>query len=170
MEPLTEKNFTIIDPPGMSTLAFLVNDPEEGVDYCTLQKIDFTLPDPNDCGKKTFYIDPKDATAENHILLLTIGADKALLNMAVFTQDNKLYVSKKPTNVGFKVLFSDENMDFKDLRYTPNFKRPISIIDPDIPDEVHPVLYFDEAENMVKAKVRLQSNKSYIALEIKATY
>ena len=91
-----------------------------------------------------------------------------MLNTALFTQDNKLYVSKKPTNVGFKVLFSNENMDFKDLKYTPNFKRPISIIDPDIPDEVHPVLYFDEDENMVKAKVRLQSHKSYIALEIKA--
>ena len=168
MEPLTEKNFTIIDPPGMSTLAFLINQPEEGTEYCTLQKIDFTLPDPNDCSKKTFYIDPKDAAFENNIILLTIGPDKALLNTAVFTQDNKLYVSKKPTNVGFKVLFSNENMDFKDLKYTPNFKRPISIIDPDIPDEVHPVLYYDEAENMVKAKVRLQSNKSYIALEIKA--
>ncbi len=168
MEPLTEKNFTIIDPPGMSTLAFLINQPEEGAEYCTLQKIDFTLPDPHDCSKKTFYIDPKDAAFENNIILLTIGPDKALLNTAVFTQDNKLYVSKKPTNVGFKVLFSNENMDFKDLKYTPNFKRPISIIDPDIPDEVHPVLYYDEAENMVKAKVRLQSNKSYIALEIKA--
>ena len=168
MEPLTEKNFTIIDPPGMSTLAFLINQPEEGAEYCTLQKLEFSLPDPNNCGKKTFYIDPKDAAYENSIILLTIGPDKALLNTALFTQDNKLYVSKKPTNVGFKVLFSNENMDFKDLKYTPNFKRPISIIDPDIPDEVHPVLYFDEDENMVKAKVRLQSHKSYIALEIKA--
>ena len=168
MEPLTEKNFTIIDPPGMSTLAFLINQPEEGAEYCTLQKLEFSLPDPNNCGKKTFYIDPKDAAYENSIILLTIGPDKALLNTALFTQDNKLYVSKKPTNVGFKVLFSNENMDFKDLKYTPNFKRPISIIDPDIPDEVHPVLYFDEYENMVKAKVRLQSHKSYIALEIKA--
>ncbi len=168
MEPLTEKNFTIIDPPGMSTLAFLINEPEEGASYCTLQKLDFTLPDPNDCSKKTFYIDPRDVEKQNEIILLTIGADKALLNTAVFTEDNRLFISKKSTKVGFKILFSDENMDFKDLKYTPNFKRPISIIDPDIPDEVHPVLYYDENDNMVKAKIRLQSNKSYIALEIKA--
>ncbi len=168
MEPLLEKSFTIVDPAGMSTLAFLINKPEDGTDCCTLQKLDFTLPDPKDCSRKTFYIDPKDAAYENNIIFLTIGADKALLNTAVFTQDGKLYVSKRPTNIGFKVLFSNENMDFKDLKYTPNFKRPISIIDPDIPDEVHPVLYYDESENMVKAKVRLQSNKSYIALEIRA--
>ena len=168
MEPLTEKNFTIVDPAGMSTLAFLVNEPEEGANYCTLQKLDFTLPDPNNCSKKTFYIDPKDVAEENNIILLTIGVDKALLNTALFTSDNKLYVSKKPTNVGFKVLFSEKNEDFKNFSYTPNFKRPISIIDPEIPDEVHPVLYFDEDDNMVKAKVRLQSHKSYIALEIKA--
>ena len=71
MEPLTEKNFTIIDPPGMSTLAFLINQPEEGAEYCTLQKLEFSLPDPNNCGKKTFYIDPKDAAYENSIILLT---------------------------------------------------------------------------------------------------
>ncbi len=168
MEPLTEKNFTIIDPAGMSTLAFLINEPEEGANYSTIQKLDFVLPDQRDSSKKTFFIDPKDVGNENNIILLTIGPDKALLNTAIFTADNKLYVSKKPTNVGFKVLFSEQNEDYKELKYTPNFKRPISIIDPEIPDEVHPVLYYDENENMVKAKIRLQSNKSYIALEIKA--
>ena len=42
MEPLTEKNFTIIDPAGMSTLAFSINQPEEGTAYCTLQKLQCT--------------------------------------------------------------------------------------------------------------------------------
>jgi hypothetical protein len=90
------------------------------------------------------------------------------MNLALLSADDKLYISKKPENVGFQVLFSEENSDYKDLKYTPNFRRPISIIDPEIPDEVRPVLYYDEEANMVKSKVRLQSNKSYIALEIKA--
>ena len=168
MEPLSEKNFTIVDTQGMSTLAFLVNEPEEGTNYCTLQKLDCTYANPLDTTKKTFYVDAQSVHEEKNIILLTIGGEKAMLNSALLSADDKLYVSEKPANVGFKVLFSEENFDYKDLKYTPNFRRPISIIDPEIPDEVRPVLYYDEEANMVKSKVRLQSNKSYIALEIKA--
>ena len=168
MEPILEKNFTIVDTNGMSTLAFLVNEPEEGTDYCTLQKLDCVYENPFDTSKKTFFIRDSGVPSEKNIILLTIGADKALLNSALLSEDDKFYVSKKPSNVGFQVLFSEENSDYKDLKYTPNFRRPISIIDPEIPDEVKPVLYYDEEANMVKSKVRLQSNKSYIALEIKA--
>lgn len=168
MEPISEKNFTIVDTNGMSTLAFLVNEPEEGTDYCTLQKLDCVYANPLDTSKKTFFIRDSGEPSEKNIILLTVGHDKAMLNSALLSEDDKLYVSKKPGNVGFQVLFSEENSDYKDLKYTPNFRRPISIIDPEIPDEVKPVLYYDEQANMVKSKVRLQSNKSYIALEIKA--
>lgn len=168
MEPISEKNFTIVDTNGMSTLAFLVNEPEEGTSYCTLQKLDCTYANPLDTNKKTFYIKEDGIPSEKNIILLTVGNNKAMLNSALLTVDDKLYVSKKPSSVGFQVLFSEENTEYKDLKYTPNFRRPISIIDPEIPDEVKPVLYFDEEANMVKSKVRLQSNKSYIALEIKA--
>lgn len=168
MEPISEKNFTIVDTIGMSTLAFLVNEPEEGTDYCTLQKLDCVYTNPLDTSRKTFYIRESGVSSEKNIILLTVGGDKAFLNSALFTEDDKLYVSKQPSKVGFQVLFSEDNMDYKDLKYTPNFRRPISIIDPEIPDEVKPVLYYDEQANMVKSKVRLQSNKSYIALEIKA--
>ena len=168
MEPILEKNFTIVDTNGMSTLAFLVNEPEEGTDYCTLQKLDCVYVNPLDTRKKTFYVRDSGEPSDKNIVLLTVGSDKALLNLALLSTDDKLYISKKPENVGFQVLFSEENSDYKDLKYTPNFRRPISIIDPEIPDEVKPVLYYDEEANMVKSKVRLQSNKSYIALEIKA--
>ena len=168
MEPILEKNFTIVDTNGMSTLAFLVNEPEEGTDYCTLQKLDCVYANPLDTSKKTFFIRDSGMTADKSILLLTVGADKAFVNSALFSVDDKLYISKEPTKIGFQVLYSEEDYDYRDLKYTPNFRRPISIIDPEIPDEVKPVLYYDEEANMVKSKVRLKSNKSYIALEIKA--
>ncbi len=168
MEPLTEKNFTIIDSPDMRTLAFLVNEPEEGTDYCTLTKLDFTYPDSLDTRKKTFYIDAKNLVEEKlDIILLSVNKEQAKLNTACLV-GNDFYISKKPENIGFKVLFSETNSDYKDIKYTPNFRRPISIIDPEIPDEVKPVLYYDEEANMVKSRVKLQSNKPYIALEIKA--
>lgn len=168
MEPISEKNFTIVDTNGMCTLAFLVNEPEEGTNYCTIQKLDCTYPNPLDTNKKTFFIREAGTPRDMNIILLTVGHDRALLNLALLSTEDKLYVSKKPENVDFQVLFSEENSEYKDLKYTPNFRRPISIVDPEIPDEVKPVLYFDEEANMVKSKVRLQSNKSYIAIEIKA--
>lgn len=165
MEPVNEKNFTIVDSPEMCTLAFMVNKPEEGTSYCTLQKLDYTLQDSSNAAKKTFYVDWKDEETKN-IVLLTINGEKAFLNSAILSED-KLLVSEKPTNIGFRVLYSEETSDYKDFKYTPNFRRPISIIDPEIADEIRPVLYYDEVANMVKAKIKLQPNKSYIALEVK---
>ena len=78
-----------------------------------------------------------------------------------------MLVSEKPAKVDFEVLNTQSTETYKELRYTPNFKRPISIIDPEIADEIRPVLYYDEEANMVKAKIKLQPNKSYIALEVK---
>ena len=164
----TERNFTIVDSDNMSTLAFLVNAPEAGTNYCTLQKLNCTYPDMGDTRKKTFYLEiPNDDMRNKDIVLLTLNGEKAFLNSAILTTNNSLYTSKEPTKVGFTVLYSEENSDYKDLKYTPNFKRPISIIDPEIADEVRPVLYYDEEANMVKAKIKLQSNKSYIALQTK---
>jgi len=165
MEPMSEKSFTIVDSPEMCTLAFLINKPEEGTSYCTLQKLECIYPDERDVSRKTFHVNVKDEGEEN-VVLLTIGRDKAFLNSAILLQD-KFMVSKSPTKVSFTVLIDKENVNDDEVRYTPNFKRPISIIDPEIADEIRPVLYYDEAANMVKAKIKLQPNKSYIALEVK---
>ncbi len=162
---MEEKSFTIIDSPEMCTMAFRINKPEEGTSYCTLQKLDYSFPEPENVLKKTFYLDASNEEDES-IVLLTINKEKAFLNAAVL-KDEQLSITKEPTDVSFKVLYSADSSEYKDLRYTPNFKRPISIIDPEMADEVRPTLYYDEDANMVKAKIKLQPNKSYIALEIK---
>lgn len=164
MEPVSDRNFTIIDPAGMSTMAFLVNDPEDGTDYCTLKKLDYTLQDPDNIAKKTFVLESDKA--KDVIVLLTLNSEKAFLNSAVVA-DNKFLISKEPTKVGFKVIFNEEQTEFRDFKYTPNFRRPISIIDPEIPDELRPKLYYDEDANMVKARLNLEANKEYLLLEVK---
>lgn len=163
----SEKNFTIVDPAELSTIAFVINKPEEGTNFCTLSKLDYSLLDNSNPKKKTFFLDEKYIENNAEIILLSVGKEQAKLNMAVL-ENGKFYISKKPANVDYKILYSEDNLDYKDIKYTPNFKRPISIIDPEIPDEVRPVLYYDEQANMVKSKIKLQSNKPYIALEIKA--
>ena len=56
---------------------------------------------------------------------------------------------------------------YKEFTYTPNLKRPISIIDPETTEEVKPTLYFDEETNEVKGKCKLKPYKSYFAFEIR---
>ena len=126
------------------------------------------LQDKENAFKKTFYISNTNSQEDNqdyNILLLSVGKEKAFMNMAILKKD-ELLISKDPSKVSYKTLRTENSVTYQDISYTPNFKRPISIIDPEIADEVKPVLYFDETANMVKAKVKLMPDKSYIALEV----
>ena len=69
--------------------------------------------------------------------------------------------------VKFDTLYSESETEYKDVRYTPNLKRPITIIDPETTEEVKPVLYFDKSSNEVRGKCKLKPYKSYFAFEIR---
>ena len=168
MELGNERRFTIVDSNDMNTLVFLINEPEKGTGSASIQKLDFVLEDGLDRYKKTFFIGNSDIETDSkdyHVLLLSITKDKAFMSMAVLKKD-ELLISKEPASVSYKTLKTEDSVSYQDVKYTPNFKRPISIVDPEIADEVRPVLYFDEEANMVKARVKLLPKKSYIALEV----
>ena len=80
---------------------------------------------------------------------------------------NKVKISKKPVPLKFDTLYTEEESKYKEFRYTPNLKRPISIIDPETAEEIKPVLYFDKETNEVKGKCKLKPYKSYFAFEIR---
>ena len=56
--------------------------------------------------------------------------------------------------------------EYKSFKYTPNFKRPITIIDPETAEEIEPKLYFDNSTNEIKGKIKMKPNKSYFTFEI----
>ena len=158
-------NFTIIDPADKKTMAFAIEKAEE--DVFSLQKLDCSIENEGGKFKKTFfYNDPLPEGTSKDLVLLTVGGGKAVLNTAIL-EKNKLFISKTPSQVGYKMIYSDHPSEYTDIKYTPNFKRPISIVDPEIADEVRPVLYYDNEANAVKAKIKLLPNKSYIALEVR---
>ena len=68
--------------------------------------------------------------------------------------------------IKFDTLYSEKE-EYKEFEYTPNLKRPISIIDPETTEEVKPVLYMDKTTNEVKGKCKLKPYKSYFAFEIR---
>ena len=165
MDSQESKKFSIIDSRGSSTLAFMVNDAEGDSAFRTIQKLDCSVNEDTSGIKKTFFVNDISKKGDVDIILVTLGEGKARLNMAVL-KDEKLLVSDNIAKIKYTTLYSENQRSYDDIKYTPNFKRPISIIDPEIADEIRPTLYFDEATNMVKARVKLMPKKSYIALQV----
>lgn len=168
MEIVQGKHFSIIDKQGVNTVIYKINETEkeyekESPKY-TIERLDYSEELRGDVKKKTFFIDePKE---EEDLVILSFGKDRVVVNMGILKED-KVTISKKPTLIKFDTLYSEEETEFKDFRYTPNLKRPITIIDPDTAEEIKPVLYFDKATNEVRGKCKLKPYKSYFTFEIR---
>ena len=169
MEMWEGKHFSITDPKDVNTVIYQINKTEkeflkDSPKY-TVDRLDFTEELRGEMKRKTFYIN-NPSVSEDQLIILSFGKEKVVVNMALF-QGNKITMSKKPIPLKLNNIYSEEEQEIKDVRYTPNLKRPICIIDPETTEEVKPTLYFDEETNEVKGKCRLKPYKSYFAFEIK---
>ncbi len=81
-------------------------------------------------------------------------------------KDDRVKVSKTPIPVKFDTIVANKENEYKSFKYTPNFKRPITIIDPETAEEIEPKLYFDNSKNEIKGKIKMKPNKSYFTFEI----
>ena len=115
--------------------------------------------------KKTFFVDNPSEDG-NQLVFLSFGKDKVVVNMGLMEED-RVRISKKPVPLKFDTLYTENEADYKEFKYTPNLKRPISIIDPETAEEIKPVLYFDKETNEVKGKCMLKPYKSYFAFEVR---
>ena len=169
LEDIQGKSFSITDPKDVNTVIYQINKTEkeflkEAPKY-TMERLEYTEELRGDMKRKTFYVDnPSDN--EDHLVILSFGRDRVVVNMGVL-EDDKISISKIPMPLKFNSLYSENEHEFKDFKYTPNLKRPICIIDPETTEEVKPTLYFDEQTNEVKGKCKLKPYKSYFAFEIR---
>ena len=168
MEIVQGKHFSITDPHGVNTVIYRINETEK--EYLkespkfTIERLDYAEELRGDVKKKTFFVEnPKE---DEELVILSFGKDRVVVNMGIL-EENKVLISKKPSSLKFKTLYSEKEEEFKDFKYTPNLKRPITIIDPETTEEVKPVLYFDKDTNEVKGKCKLKPYKSYFAFEIR---
>lgn len=167
MESIQGKHFSITDPAGVNTVIYRINKTakeylQEYPKY-TVERLVSTEEIKGNLKRKTFFIDEPDY--EEQLLFLSFGKEKVVVNTGVL-EDDKVKISKKPMPIKFDTLYSDKE-EYKEVGYTPNLKRPISIIDPETTEEVKPVLYMDEKTNEVKGKCKLKPYKSYFAFEIR---
>ena len=167
MESIQGKHFSITDPEGVSTVIYRIN--KTAKEYLneypkyTVERLVSSEELKGNLKKKTFFIDEPDN--EEQLLFLSFGKERVVVNTGTLEED-RIKISKKPVPVKFDTLYSTEEI-YKEFQYTPNLKRPISIIDPDTTEEVKPILYMDKETNEVKGKCKLKPNKSYFAFEIR---
>lgn len=168
-EAIQGKHFSITDSQSVNTVIYEVNKTEKenakNSPRYTIERLDYTEELVGEKKKKTFYIDDPKPEG-NKLLILSFGQEKVVINNGVL-EGNQVLITKKPIPFKFKTLYSEEETEYTEVEYTPNLKRPISIIDPETTEEIKPVLYFDEKTNEVKGKCKLKPFKNYFAFEIR---
>ena len=171
MKYLQGKHFSVTDSKNVNTVIYEINKTEKArtkkLPKFTIERLDSIEELRNDEIKKTFFVDePKKAG--NQLLFLSFEDNQVTVNMGVLKNDEVKFI-KKPVPMKFDTIYNDTGKEiFKEFNYTPNMKRPISIIDPETGDEIKPVLYYDSVTNEIKGKCKIQPNKSYLACEIKS--
>ncbi len=169
MESLQGKHFSITDPKEVNTVIYQINKTEkEFLDNSpkfTVERLDYIEELRGENKKKTFFVD-NPLEEGNQLVILSFAKEKVVVNMGLLDGD-KVKISKKPVPIKFDTLYTEKESEYKEFKYTPNLKRPISIIDPETAEEIKPVLYFDKETNEVKGKCKLKPYKSYFAFEIR---
>ena len=168
MDKIQGKHFSITDPQGVNTVIYRVNKtPRELLQEYpkfTVQRLEYAEELNGNLKKKTFFVDEPENDEE--LVILSFGQDRVVINMGLLEED-KVKIAKRPIPIKFDTLYSEQEQEYKEFRYTPDLKRPISIIDPETTEEIKPILYFDKETNEVKGKCKLKPYKSYFAFEIR---
>lgn len=169
MQDMQGKHFSITDPKGVSTVIYKVNETEKEFlkehPKFMVERLNFTEELRGDLKRRTFFVDDAKEKGER-IVILSFGRDKVVINNGIL-EDDKVKISKKPMPYKFETVYSEDSSTYKEFSYTPDLKRPISIIDPETTEEVKPTLFFDEETNEVKGKCKLKPNKPYFVFEIR---
>ncbi len=165
MEPLIQMNkFEIVDLPGMSTLAFMVEASMEQSSGLSLQKLDHLEIEEEGKIKKTFNVIAD--SDKQLILLLTLTNNKAIISTGELTEKGFTPVDRN-VPLSYGTIFNQEGVEHKEIEYTPNLKRHFSIIDTQTGEEVKPTLYMDDITHTVKGKCKILPSRPYIVLELK---
>lgn len=162
------KYFSITDPKDVNTVIYQVNKTAKEFaktsSKYTVERLEYTEEYIGENKKKTFFI-INPAPEGNPLLIFSFTKEKVVINMG-FLEYDTIRISKKPMPIKFKFLYSEEEVDYREFLYTPNMKRPFSIIDPETTEEIKPTLYFDEEANEVRGKCKLKPNKRYFVFEV----
>ncbi len=171
MENVQGRHFSITDPKDVNTVIYEVVETDkkqlvdENVPKFTVERLVRSSEIRGENFKRTYYVnDPK--AEGNPLVFLSFGKEKVVVNTGMLIND-EVKITKKPLPVKFNAIKTEESSIYREFSYTPNLKRPITIIDTETVEEVKPILYFDQETNEVKGKCKMKPNKSYFTFEIR---
>ena len=170
MENVQGRHFSITDPKDVNTIIYEVIETEKKdmtktTPKFTVERLVRSSEIRGESFKRTYYVDnPKPEG--NPLVFLSFGKQKVVVNTGMLI-DEEVRITKKPLPVKFDTVKTEESPIYREFSYTPNLKRPITIIDTETVEEVKPVLYFDEKTNDVVGKCKLRPNRSYFTFEIR---
>ena len=171
MKNVQGRHFSITDPKDVSTVIYEVveTDKKEIEDNntpkFTVERLIRSSEIRGETFKRTYYVnDPK--IEGNSLVFLSFGKEKVVVNTGMLIND-EIKITKKPMPIKFDAIKTEESPIYREFSYTPNLKRPITIIDTETVEEVKPILYLDQQTNEVKGKCKMKPYKSYFAFEIR---
>ena len=171
MKNVQGKHFSITDPKDVSTVIYEVVETEKkqledvNTPKFTVERLVRSSEIRGETFKRTYYINNPKVDG-NELVFLSFGKEKVVVNTGMLIND-EVKITKKPMPVKFDAIKTDESPIYREFSYTPNLKRPITIIDTETIEEVKPILYFDQETNEVKGKCKMKPYKSYFAFEIR---
>lgn len=171
MKNVQGRHFSITDPKDVNTVIYEVVETEKKeienneTPKFTVERLVRSSEIRGENFKRTYYIDTPNPDG-NSLVFLSFGKGKVVVNTGMLIND-EVKITKKPMPIKFDAIKTNESPIYREFSYTPNLKRPITIIDTETIEEVKPVLYFDQETNEVKGKCKMKPNKSYFAFEIR---
>jgi len=169
MDIIQGKHFSITDPKGVNTVIYQIHKTKKEFlnkyPKYVVERLEFMSEIRGDATRKTYFVE-NIYPEGNQLVIFSFAKERVVINMGLL-QGDEVKISKKPVPFKFDTIYSEEETEYKDINYTPNLIRDITIIDPETAQEVTPKLYFDEKTNEVKGKCKLKPNKSYFAFEIR---
>lgn len=166
---LKGKYFSIVDPKGVKTVIYRIIETAKELQYkypkYTSERL-VSLEELIQNGtKRTFFIDEPDEKGED-LIMFSFTGKKIVFNRGVL-KNNQVKASKTPRLIDYNIINSNKMVETKSFKYTPNLKRPLTIIDIETTLEVDPVVYYDETKDEFLGKCELKLNKPYFSFEIK---
>ena len=138
METWQGKHFSITDPKGVNTVIYEVYvTKKEYLDKYpkyTMERLNSTEQIVGEMSKKTFYVEDPQKEG-NRLVIFSFAKEKVIINNGILMGD-EVKITKKPMPFKYNKLYSEEPTELKEVQYTPNLKRAITIIDPETAEEI----------------------------------
>ena len=166
LDKIHGKYFSLIDLEGFNTVVYLIERTEEkDKPKYIVKRLEYTKEYYDKRIKKTFFVDDP-APDGNHLVLLTFGNNKVMINSGFLDFDH-VKVEKRTTKINFNLWHNTEGESYKEFDYNPDQNREFCILDTDNGDEMVPIVYIDSQTGKLKGKFKLKQNHRYFVFEVK---